>query len=74
MRPNPELPTVTEVDVTTHGRLPGFDTYARDKIGGLIQRTHQPVLHAHVRVRKHTDPPWSAPLSFCTGIATATTD
>jgi hypothetical protein len=49
MGTNPDVSSLVEVDVTTHGRLPGVDRYARDKIGALIRRTHQPVLHAHVR-------------------------
>jgi ribosome-associated translation inhibitor RaiA len=56
MGTNPDVSSLVEVDVKTHGRLPGVDGYARDKIGALIRRTHQKVLHAHVRVSEHADP------------------
>jgi Sigma 54 modulation/S30EA ribosomal protein C terminus len=38
MGTNPDVSSVVEVDVTTHGRLPGVDRYARDKIGVLAPR------------------------------------
>jgi ribosome-associated translation inhibitor RaiA len=56
MGTTPDISSLVEVDVTTHGRLPGVDRYARDKIGALVRRTHQQVLHAHVRVSEHADP------------------
>lgn len=40
----------------THGQMPGIDAYVQDKIGGLSRLTHQPVLHARVRLSKHADP------------------
>lgn len=45
-----------DVAVTTHGELPGAADYARDKIGRLVRFTHQPVLHARVKLSKHQDP------------------
>jgi len=56
MRQRPELPADFDVEVTTHGQLPGADDYARKKIGGLGRLTHEPVLHAHVRLSEHGDP------------------
>lgn len=56
MQTTADLPTSVEVVVTTRGRLPGIADYAREKIAGLIERTRQPVLHAHVRVSRHADP------------------
>lgn len=56
MRHRPELPAAFEVEVTTHGQLPGADDYARTKIGELGRLTHEPVLHAHVRLSEHGDP------------------
>jgi ribosome-associated translation inhibitor RaiA len=56
MRYRPELPAAFEVEVTTHGQLPGADDYARTKIGELGRLTHEPVLHAHVRLSEHGDP------------------
>lgn len=50
------LPADFDVEVTTHGQLPGAAEYAREKIGGLGRFTHQPVLHAHVKVSRHADP------------------
>lgn len=47
---------VIEVDVTTHGRLPGAADYARSKIGEIAGLTRQPVLHARVRLTRHADP------------------
>lgn len=45
-----------DVDVTTHGLLPGAADYARSKIGGLGKFAHQRVLHAHVKLTRHRDP------------------
>src|SRR5271165_574877 len=56
MRQGPDLPAVLDVEVTTHGQLPGSEDYARTKIGELGRLTHQPVLHAHVRLSEHGDP------------------
>lgn len=56
MRRRPDLPAVLDVQVTTHGQLPGADDYARTKIGELGHLTHEPVLHAHVRLSEHGDP------------------
>ncbi|MGZ5390556.1 MAG: ribosome hibernation promotion factor [Mycobacterium sp.] len=50
-----DLPPV-DVDVTTHGLLPGAAEYARSKIGRLAKLSHRPVLHAHVKLAKHRDP------------------
>jgi ribosome-associated translation inhibitor RaiA len=51
-----DLPTVLDVEVTTHGKLPGAEEYARAKIGDLARYTHQPVLRAHVKLSEHGDP------------------
>ncbi|ORB75879.1 ribosome hibernation promotion factor [Mycobacterium scrofulaceum] len=56
MRQRPDLPAVLDVQVTTHGQLPGADDYARTKIGELGHLCHEPVLHAHVRLSEHGDP------------------
>ena len=56
MRQGPDLPAVLDVEVTTHGQLPFAEDYARTKIGELGRLTHQPVLHAHVRLSEHGDP------------------
>ncbi len=56
MRQRPDLPAVLHVEVTTHGQLPGAEDYARTKIGELGRLTHQPVLHAHVKLSEHGDP------------------
>jgi ribosome-associated translation inhibitor RaiA len=56
MRQGPDLPAVLDVEVTTHGQLPGAEDYARTKIGELGRLTHQPVPHAHVRLSEHGDP------------------
>jgi len=56
MRHRPDLPAVLDVQVTTHGQLPGADDYARAKIGELGRFTHEPVLHAHVKLSEHGDP------------------
>ncbi len=56
MRQRPDLPAVLDVQVTTHGRLPGAEDYARTKIGELGRLTHEPVLRAHVRLSEHGDP------------------
>jgi ribosome-associated translation inhibitor RaiA len=56
MRQRPDLPEVLDVEVTTHGRLPGADDYARQKIGELGRFTHQPVLRAYVKLSYHADP------------------
>ncbi len=51
-----DLPAVLDVEVTTHGQLPGADDYARKRIGELGRLAHQPVLHARVRLSQHGDP------------------
>ncbi len=56
MRQRPDLPAVLDVQVTTHGKLPGAADYARTKIGELGHLTHEPVLHAHVKLGEHGDP------------------
>jgi hypothetical protein len=62
MRQRPDLPDLLDVDVTTHGRLPGAAEYARQKIGALGRLTHRPVLHARVRLTKHDDPAVQRPV------------
>jgi Sigma 54 modulation/S30EA ribosomal protein C terminus len=57
-----ELPSVLNVDVTTHGQLPGAADYARDKIGGLGRLTHEPVLYARVKLSRHPDPARERPV------------
>lgn len=51
-----ESPEVIDVDVTTHGQLPGAADYARSKIGGVARFTGRPVLQARVRLSRHPDP------------------
>jgi ribosome-associated translation inhibitor RaiA len=55
MRHRTQLPHAFDVDVTTHGQLPGAAEYARQKIGELGRLTHRPVLHARVRLSAHRD-------------------
>lgn len=62
MRRKTELPAVLDVQVTTHGDLPGAEDYTRTKIGGLGRLTHRPVLHAHVKLTKHHDPAVERPV------------
>ncbi|WP_099040675.1 ribosome hibernation promotion factor [Mycobacterium neglectum] len=50
-----DLPPV-DIDVTTHGQLPGAADYARSKIARLGRLSHRPVLHAHVKLARHRDP------------------
>jgi Sigma 54 modulation/S30EA ribosomal protein C terminus len=57
-----EVPAVFDVDVTTHGQLPGAAEYARDKIGGLGRLTGKPVLHARVKLTRHHDPAVERPV------------
>lgn len=57
-----QLPPVIEIDVTTHGELPGAADYARSKIGELGRLTHRPVLHAHVKLTAHHDPAVQRPV------------
>ncbi len=56
MRHRPDLPAVFDVQVTTHGQLPEAEDYARSKIGELGRLSHEPVLHAHVKLSEHGDP------------------
>jgi ribosome-associated translation inhibitor RaiA len=56
------LPAVLDVEVTTQGQLSGVDDYAREKIGGLSRFSHQPVLHARVRLTRHADPAVARPV------------
>ncbi|MFD2417113.1 sigma 54 modulation/S30EA ribosomal C-terminal domain-containing protein [Amycolatopsis pigmentata] len=51
-----ETPMMADVEVTTHGAMPGAEDYARDKIGRLAHVSHRPVLSAKVRLTKHGDP------------------
>ena len=62
MRHRTQLPPVIEVDVTTHGELPGAADYARRKIGELGRLTHRPVLHARVKLTAHRDPAVQRPV------------
>jgi ribosome-associated translation inhibitor RaiA len=62
MRNRTDLPAAIHVDVTTHGQLPGIDDYVQEKIGGLSRLTHQPVLHARVRLSRHADPAVARPV------------
>ena len=55
MTRNVDSPPI-QIDVTTHGTLPGAAEYARDKIGRLGKLSRRPVLHAHVRLTRHRDP------------------
>ena len=57
-----DLPTALDVDVTTHGRLPGAAEYARSKISELARLTHRPVLHARVKMTRHPDPAVERPV------------
>lgn len=56
VRHKPDLPAVLDVEVTTHGQLPEAQDYAREKIGAVGRFTHQPVLHAHVKLSERADP------------------
>lgn len=56
-----DLPHI-EVDVTTHGTLPGAAEYARNKISGLGKFAHGPVLRAHVKLARHRDPAVACPV------------
>ena len=62
MSRNTELPPVVDVEVMTHGQLPGAADYARRKIGGLGRLTHRPVLHARVKLSRHHDPALERPV------------
>ena len=62
MRHRTDLPADLDVDVTTHGRLPGAADYARSKIGGLGRLTHRPVLYARVKLTRHPDPTVERPV------------
>jgi hypothetical protein len=62
MRHKTELPSVLDVDVTTRGRLPGAADYARDKIGALGRLSHEPVLHARVKLTRQPDPAVARPV------------
>ena len=62
MRHRTQLPPVLDVDVTTHGRLPGAADYARTKVGGLGRFTHRPVLYARVKLTRHPDPAVERPV------------
>jgi ribosome-associated translation inhibitor RaiA len=55
MRQRPDLPAVLDVELTTRGQLADAENYARTKIGELGRFTHQPVLHAHVKLSEHAD-------------------
>lgn len=51
-----QAPSVTNVDVTTHGEFPDAVDYARTKIGSLGRLTRRPIPHAHVRLTRHKNP------------------
>lgn len=55
MRQRPDLPSVLDVEVTTHGRLEDAADYARATIGDLGPVTHEPVLRATVKLSEHAD-------------------
>lgn len=55
-------PPAFDVHVTTQGQLPGAAEYARTKIGGLGRFAHRPVLHARVRLTRHSDPAVQCPV------------
>jgi ribosome-associated translation inhibitor RaiA len=57
-----KAPETLEVDVTTHGALPGADDYAREKIGKLAHLAHRPVLSARVKLSRHGDPGVARPV------------
>ena len=62
MRERTDLPTFLDVDVTTHGQLPGAADYARTRIGRLGRLTHRPVLYARVKLNRHPDPAVARPV------------
>lgn len=62
MRHESEVPSVIDVEVTTHGEFPGAASYARAKIGELGRLAHRPVLHAHVKLTQHRDPAVERPV------------
>ncbi len=45
-----------DIDVTTHGRMPGAADYARSKIGGLARYADRPIVRAHIKLTAHADP------------------
>jgi ribosome-associated translation inhibitor RaiA len=51
-----------DVEVVTRDELPGIADYARRKIGGLGQFSHQPVLFARVKLTKLPDPAVERPM------------
>lgn len=57
-----ESSSTFDVDVTTHGGLPGAADYARSKIGELARYTSRPVLHARVKLTRRRDPAVQRPL------------
>jgi ribosome-associated translation inhibitor RaiA len=56
MKHETSTPMMTDVDVTTHGALPGAEDYAREKIGKVAHVAHRPVLFAKVKLTRHGDP------------------
>jgi hypothetical protein len=56
------LAPVFDIEVIARGELRGAAEYARRKIGGLGQLTHEPVLFARVRLTKHLDPAVQRPV------------
>ena len=57
-----ETAPIFEVEVTTHGDVPGAVEYAKKKIGSLGRFAHHPVPHARVRVTRHADPAVQKPV------------
>lgn len=55
MAENLDTTPAFDIDVTTHGTMPGADEYARTKLGELGRYTRRPVLHARVRLTRHQD-------------------
>ncbi|MGF7125108.1 ribosome hibernation promotion factor [Rhodococcus sp. AG1013] len=62
MRHRPELPPTFPIEVTKHGDLPGAEDYVNYKIGGLGRLAHRPLLSAHVKLTKYTDPALEKPV------------
>jgi ribosome-associated translation inhibitor RaiA len=53
---------VIDVQVTTHGALPGGEDYAHDKIGRLTRLAHRPVLQARVKLSRYGEHAQSRPV------------
>ena len=63
MRQGTDVPDILDVDVVTHGRLSKDAVeYARSKVADIGRRTQRRVLHARVRLTRHSDPAVDRPV------------